>query len=339
MLLKENFSLLRHNTFGIDAYCRLFIEYSDNGELKDALKKVKEMHAPMLHIGGGSNLLFTKDYEGVVLHAGSKNIKIIKETEDNIYIEADAGVVWDEFVEWTIKHGSFGLENLSLIPGEVGASAVQNIGAYGIEVCQYIDRVKTLEVATEKYHEFKNEECNYGYRHSIFKGELYGKHIVTSVVYKLSKVFTPHLEYGALKTQLEKHNLNAKDITAQQLRKLIIDIRNEKLPNPNDIGSAGSFFMNPIVSEEKFVALYQQYPTIPHYPAKNGIKLSAGWLIDQAGWKGKKFKNAGVYEKQALVLVNNGGATGDDIVQLAQSIQKDILEKFGINIKPEAIYI
>lgn len=339
MLLKENFSLLRHNTFGIDAYCRLFIEYSDISELKDALKKVKEMHIPMLHIGGGSNLLFTKDYEGVVLHAGSKNIKIIKETEDNIYIEADAGVVWDEFVEWTIKHGSFGLENLSLIPGEVGASAVQNIGAYGIEVCQYIDRVKTLEVATEKYHEFKNEECNYGYRHSIFKGELYGKHIVTSVVYKLSKVFTPHLEYGALKTQLEKHNLNAKDITAQQLRKLIIDIRNEKLPNPNDIGSAGSFFMNPIVSEEKFVALYQQYPTIPHYPAKNGIKLSAGWLIDQAGWKGKKFKNAGVYEKQALVLVNNGGATGDDVVQLAQSIQKDILEKFGINIKPEAIYI
>lgn len=339
MLLKENFSLLRHNTFGIDAYCRLFIEYSDISELKDALKKVKEMHIPMLHIGGGSNLLFTKDYEGVVLHAGSKNIKIIKETEDNIYIEADAGVVWDEFVEWTIKHGSFGLENLSLIPGEVGASAVQNIGAYGIEVCQYIDRVKTLEVATEKYHEFKNEECNYGYRHSIFKGELYGKHIVTSVVYKLSKVFTPHLEYGALKTQLEKHNLNAKDITAQQLRKLIIDIRNEKLPNPNDIGSAGSFFMNPIVSEEEFVALYQQYPTIPHYPAKNGIKLSAGWLIDQAGWKGKKFKNAGVYEKQALVLVNNGGATGDDVVQLAQSIQKDILEKFGINIKPEAIYI
>ena len=338
MLLKENFSLLRHNTFGIDAYCRLFIEYSDISELKDALKKVKEMHIPMLHIGG-SNLLFTKDYEGVVLHAGSKNIKIIKETEDNIYIEADAGVVWDEFVEWTIKHGSFGLENLSLIPGEVGASAVQNIGAYGIEVCQYIDRVKTLEVATEKYHEFKNEECNYGYRHSIFKGEFYGKHIVTSVVYKLSKVFTPHLEYGALKTQLEKHNLNAKDITAQQLRKLIIDIRNEKLPNPNDIGSAGSFFMNPIVSEEKFVALYQQYPTIPHYPAKNGIKLSAGWLIDQAGWKGKKFKNAGVYEKQALVLVNNGGATGDDVVQLAQSIQKDILEKFGINIKPEAIYI
>ena len=339
MLLKENFSLLRHNTFGIDAYCRLFIEYSDISELKEALKKVKEMHTPMLHIGGGSNLLFTKDYEGVVLHAGSKNIKIIKETEDNIYIEADAGVVWDEFVEWTIKHGSFGLENLSLIPGEVGASAVQNIGAYGIEVCQYIDRVKTLEVATEKYHEFKNEECNYGYRHSIFKGELYGKQIVTSVVYKLSKVFTPHLEYGALKTQLEKHNLNAKDITAQQLRKLIIDIRNEKLPNPNDIGSAGSFFMNPIVSEEKFVALYQQYPTIPHYPAKNGIKLSAGWLIDQAGWKGKKFKNAGVYEKQALVLVNNGGATGDDVVQLAQSIQKDILEKFGINIKPEAIYI
>lgn len=339
MLLKENFSLLRHNTFGIDAYCRLFIEYSDISELKEALKKVKEMHIPMLHIGGGSNLLFTKDFEGVVLHAGSKNIKIIKETEDNLYIEADAGVVWDEFVEWTIKHGSFGLENLSLIPGEVGASAVQNIGAYGIEVCQYIDRVKTLEVATEKYHEFKNEECNYGYRHSIFKGELYGKHIVTSVVYKLSKVFTPHLEYGALKTQLEKHNLNAKDITAQQLRKLIIDIRNEKLPNPNDIGSAGSFFMNPIVSEEKFVALYQQYPTIPHYPAKNGIKLSAGWLIDQAGWKGKKFKNAGVYEKQALVLVNNGGATGDDVVQLAQSIQKDILEKFGINIKPEAIYI
>lgn len=339
MLLKENFSLLRHNTFGIDAYCRLFIEYSDISELKEALKKVKEMHVPMLHIGGGSNLLFTKDYEGVVLHAGSKNIKIIKETEDNIYIEADAGVVWDEFVEWTIKHGSFGLENLSLIPGEVGASAVQNIGAYGIEVCQYIDRVKTLEVATEKYHEFKNEECNYGYRHSIFKGELYGKQIVTSVVYKLSKVFTPHLEYGALKTQLEKHNLNAKDITAQQLRKLIIDIRNEKLPNPNDIGSAGSFFMNPIVSEEKFVALYQQYPTIPHYPAKNGIKLSAGWLIDQAGWKGKKFKNAGVYEKQALVLVNNGGATGDDVVQLAQSIQKDIMEKFGINIKPEAIYI
>ena len=339
MTFQENFSLLKFNTFGIDANCKYFFEYHNIGELKEAINKTKQLQVEMYHIGGGSNLLFTKDFDGAILHAATKDIKVVEETDEYAYVEADAGVVWDTFVDWTITHGYYGLENLSLIPGEVGASAVQNIGAYGIEACQYIAQVNTLEIATGKAKVFDVKECDYGYRHSIFKSALSGQYIITSVVYKLSKKFTPHLEYGALKSLLTQHKLSEQEVTARQLRDLIINVRNEKLPNPKEIGSAGSFFMNPVVTQETYERLAESYPNIPHYPVPGGIKLSAGWMIDQAGWKGKRIGSAGVYEKQALVLVNHGGADGAEIVALAKKIQEDIYQQFGVKIYPEAIYI
>lgn len=339
IMIKENYSLFHNNTFGIDAKCSYFIEYGTIEELKGALAFAKEKGLKMLHIGGGSNLLFTQDFNGVVLHAISKGIKIIEDTEHEVYVQADAGVVWDDFVDWTISHELYGLENLSLIPGEVGASAVQNIGAYGIEACQYIAQVNTLEIATRKTKIFDVKECDYGYRHSIFKSTLSGQYIITSVVYKLSKKFIPHLEYGALKSLLTQHKLSEQEVSARQLRDLIINVRNEKLPNPKEIGSAGSFFMNPVVTQETYERLAESYPNIPHYPVPGGIKLSAGWMIDQAGWKGKRIGSAGVYEKQALVLVNHGGAYGAEIVALAKKIQEDIYQQFGVKIYPEAIYI
>ena len=338
-MIKENYSLLHNNTFGIDAKCRYFIEYATTHELREALAFVKGKGIKMLHIGGGSNLLFTQDFNGAILHAISKDIKITGETEHEVYVQADAGVVWDDFVDWTISHELYGLENLSLIPGEVGASAVQNIGAYGIEACQYIAQVNTLEIATGKTQAFDVKECDYGYRHSIFKSTLSGQYIITSVVYRLSREFTPHLEYGALRSLLAQHKISEQEVTARQLRDLIIDVRNEKLPRPKETGSAGSFFMNPVVTQEIYERLALSYPNIPHYPAPGGVKLSAGWMIDQAGWKGKRIGCAGVYDKQALVLVNHGGASGADIVALAKKIQEDIYQQFGIKIYPEAIYI
>lgn len=338
-MIKENYSLLHNNTFGIDAKCRYFIEYATTHELREALAFVKGKGIKMLHIGGGSNLLFTQDFNGAILHAISKDIKITGETEHEVYVQADAGVVWDDFVDWTISHELYGLENLSLIPGEVGASAVQNIGAYGIEACQYIAQVNTLEIATGKTQAFDVKECDYGYRHSIFKSTLSGQYIITSVVYRLSREFTPHLEYGALRSLLAQHKISEQEVTARQLRDLIIDVRNEKLPHPKKTGSAGSFFMNPVVTQETYERLALSYPNIPHYPAPGGVKLSAGWMIDQAGWKGKRIGCAGVYDKQALVLVNHGGASGADIVALAKKIQEDIYQQFGIKIYPEAIYI
>ena len=338
-MIKENYSLLHNNTFGIDAKCRYFIEYATTHELREALAFVKGKGIKMLHIGGGSNLLFTQDFNGAILHAISKDIKITGETEHKVYVQADAGVVWDDFVDWTISHELYGLENLSLIPGEVGASAVQNIGAYGIEACQYIAQVNTLEIATGKTQAFDVKECDYGYRHSIFKSTLSGQYIITSVVYRLSREFTPHLEYGALRSLLAQHKISEQEVTARQLRDLIIDVRNEKLPRPKETGSAGSFFMNPVVTQETYERLALSYPNIPHYPAPGGVKLSAGWMIDQAGWKGKRIGCAGVHDKQALVLVNHGGASGADIVALAKKIQEDIYQQFGIKIYPEAIYI
>lgn len=338
-MIKENYSLLHNNTFGIDAKCRYFIEYATTHELREALAFVKGKGIKMLHIGGGSNLLFTQDFNGAILHAISKDIKITGETEHEVYVQADAGVVWDDFVDWTISHELYGLENLSLIPGEVGASAVQNIGAYGIEACQYIAQVNTLEIATGKTQVFDVKECDYGYRHSIFKSTLSGQYIITSVVYRLSREFTPHLEYGALRSLLAQHKISEQEVTARQLRDLIIDVRNEKLPHPKETGSAGSFFMNPVVTQKTYERLALSYPNIPHYPAPGGVKLSAGWMIDQAGWKGKRIGCAGVYDKQALVLVNHGRASGADIVALAKKIQEDIYQQFGIKIYPEAIYI
>ncbi len=329
------FSLQKYNTFGIDAHCKHFVEY-DSVEALQALLPQVVSEGPWLHIGGGSNLLFTKDFAGTILHSQIRGIEEVQRDEITVWVRVGAGEVWDEWVAEAVKRGYFGLENLSLIPGEVGASAVQNIGAYGAEVGQFIERVETVEVATGQRCTFSRENCQYGYRSSVFKTALRGQHVVTHVVFRLSLQFVPQLSYRALAGEVARRGIDPASLSAEALRALIIEVRRSKLPDPSELGSAGSFFMNPVVSEAKCQSLLESYPEMPHFPAEGGVKVPAGWLIEQCGWKGRRVGHAGVYEKQALVLVNHGGATGAEVWAMAQQIQADVKAKFGIAICPEA---
>ena len=332
------YSLLHHNTFGIDAKCRDFREYTSEDELRKLLSELKGER--ILHIGGGSNLLFVNDYfDGCVLHSRIDGLTVARNDENGIFLRVGAGCCWDDFVDYCVRSGYYGLENLSLIPGEVGASAVQNIGAYGAEACQRIETVEAIEVATGEKRVFRNDECDYSYRNSVFKNELRGRYIVTYVTYRLSLTFKPDLEYGAIKRMIADEGVRPEDVTAQLLRDTIIKIRREKLPDPHDTGSAGSFFMNPVVDTAVYESLFKQYPEMPHYDVEGGVKIPAGWMIERCGWKGKSLGRAGVYPKQALVLVNNGGATGQDIVRLCNAIIDDVRGKFGITLHPEANFI
>ena len=330
-----HYSLLPHNTFGMDVQTDRFVEYTSVAELISFLKDHKE--TPLLHIGGGSNLLFTQDYKGTILHSAIKDYYIVKETEEEVVVCVGAGVVWDDFVAYTVSNGWYGAENLSYIPGEVGASAVQNIGAYGVEAKDLITEVDTVAVEDGSIRHFSNEECQYAYRESVFKKELKGKYIVTHVTYRLSKKPVWKLEYGNIRAELERTGCA---LTLENLRKLIIRIREEKLPDPKVMGNAGSFFMNPVIPVQQFEALKQQYPDMPSYPAAEGfVKVPAGWMIDRCGWKGRTMGRAGVHSRQALVLVNCGGATGEEIIRLSQAVVRSVQETFGITIHPEVNFI
>jgi len=336
MIIKENISLLSYNTFGIDAKADYFIEYNSVEELQTALKSEIVKSNRLLHIGGGSNLLFMKDFKGVILHSAINFIKKVSEDADTVILEAGAVVDWDDFVAYTVEKGWGGVENLSLIPGEVGASAVQNIGAYGVEVQDVIVKVNAVEIETGEPKTFSVEDCQYGYRESIFKKELKGKYIITSVVFKLQKQAQFKLNYQHLEAEVLKNG----DINLQNIRQTIIAVRESKLPDPKIFGNAGSFFMNPVISKAHFNELLAQYPQMPHYfVSETEEKVPAGWLIDQCGWKGKQIGNAGVHDKQALVLVNKGGATGAEIVYLAEQIQASVKTKFGIELRAEVNYI
>ncbi len=336
MKITPNASLLSCNTFGIDAKADFYIEYDSASDLQAVLVSDLVKSRKMLHIGGGSNLLFMKDFDGVVLHSAIHSIKKMDEDEDSVYFEVGSSVIWDEFVAFAVENNLSGVENLSLIPGEVGASAVQNIGAYGVEVQDVIAKVNAVEIETALIRTFSNEECRYGYRDSVFKNELKGKYIITSVVFKLQKNPVYKLNYQHLENEVLKNG----EINLHNIRKTIIAIRESKLPDPKVFGNAGSFFMNPVITKEHFMILLEKYPHVPHYyVSETEEKLPAGWLIEQCGWKGKRIGNAGIHDKQALVLVNLGGATGKEIVYLATQIQISVKETFGIELKPEVNYI
>jgi len=327
---------LKNNTFGIDVKADFFIEYYSVEDLQTVLQSEIVKSNKILHIGGGSNLLFLTDFKGVILHSSISSIKKIKETENSIYLEVGSGVVWDDFVAYCVVTGWGGVENLSLIPGEVGASAVQNIGAYGVEVQDVIVAVNIVEIESAQPQMFSVNECKYGYRESVFKNELKGKYIITSVVFKLDKLPVYKLNYQHLEAEV----LKCGEVNLQNIRNTIISIRDSKLPDTKVLGNAGSFFMNPVISKEHFFSLQQNYPNIPHYYVSEiEEKVPAGWLIDQCGWKGKQIGNAAVHDKQALVLVNKGGATGAEIVYLAEQIQASVNEKFGIGLHAEVNYI
>lgn len=325
------------NTFGLKVKAKDFYEYSTVEELQAVLPRVRGQR--WIHVGSGSNLLFTHDYEGIVLHSRIVGVEEVKHDNQKVWLKAGAGVVWDDFVAYTVAHGLHGAENLSYIPGEVGASAVQNIGAYGVEAGDLISEVHAVEVSSGKLRVFQADECAYAYRSSVFKQALKERYVITHVVYALSRSFNPDLEYGAIRRGLDSRGLSASSLTGESLRQLVIDIRRSKLPDPKDLGSAGSFFMNPVVDRATFEALQRQYPDMPHYDMPQGVKIPAGWMIEQCGWKGRALGRAGVYDKQALVLVNLGGATGEEILALSNAVRQSVKEKFGIGIHPEAIII
>ena len=325
----KNYSLLAHNTFGIEAQCTRFLEYADEKEALEVAALLRASSLPYIIIGGGSNLLLTRDFEGIVVHSACKGIR-----REGNRLTCGSGEVFDDVVAESIGMGLYGAENLSLIPGEVGASAVQNIGAYGAEAKDLIRSIRAVEIATGNVCIIENSECEYGYRQSRFKQDWKNQYLIVSVEYQFSEDFQPHLDYGNIRAELERKGIAAP--TAQQLRQTIIDIRNAKLPDPKVQGNAGSFFMNPVVSREKYEELVAVYPQMPHYTIDaDHEKIPAGWMIDQCGWKGKSLGRAGVHDKQALVLVNRGGATGQEIVDLCNTIRADVKEKFGIDIYPE----
>ena len=324
-----DFSLKGHNTFGIDARCRRFLEYETVEEAVGIADILCREHRPYIIIGGGSNLLLTSDFDGIVVHSALKGCRI----EDNRMI-CGSGMAWDDVVQVSIEKGLYGAENLSLIPGDVGASAVQNIGAYGAEAKDVILSVDAVEIPTGRLCVISREECAFGYRQSRFKQDWKNRYLITHVTYEFSTDFNPRLDYGNIRSEMERRGIDSP--TPRQLRQTIIDIRREKLPDPEVTGNAGSFFMNPVVSREKFEKLLAQYPDMPHYHVDDEHeKIPAGWLIDRCGWKGRSLSRAGVHPKQALVHVNLGGATGQEIVDLCNTIRQDVLQKFGVEIKPE----
>lgn len=330
MIKTENYSLRAHNTFGIEARARSFAEYESVAELRMLLDE------PFLHIGAGSNLLFTKDYDGMVLHSAIRGVEVIAAGGDEVTVRVGAAEVFDDFVACCVERGWHGLENLSLIPGEIGAAAVQNIGAYGVEISACIEAVDAVEVATGRELTIPAADCRYSYRSSIFKSSRRGELVVTHVRFRLSRSFTPDLSYAALRRQVEADGLLPGSVDAQYLRHAVIKMREAKLPDPRVTGSAGSFFINPVVPAEKAEALQHICPDMPAYAVEYGVKLSAAWLIDRCGLKGFSIGGAAVYERQPLVLVNRDGtATGADVLALSHHVQREVYARFGVEIVPE----
>lgn len=331
MKTQQNISLKNYNTFAIDALAKRFISVDGVYQLQQLLKIEKNIFL----ISGGSNMLLTKDIEKLVVHINIKGISIDKEDDTAAYITVNAGENWHELVLWCVSQDYGGLENLSLIPGNVGTCPIQNIGAYGVEVKDSITKVEALEIETGKLVSFSNAECKFGYRNSIFKNAIKGKYIITSVGFKLTKnKHYLNTSYGAIETELVAKNIQKP--TLKNISDAVTAIRKSKLPDPKKIGNSGSFFKNPVISKSQFLKLQKEYLKIPSYAvADDELKIPAGWLIEQAGFKGKKFGNCGVHEKQALVLVNYGNASGKEIYQLAQKIQKTILNIFGIPLEIE----
>ncbi|MDH3381437.1 MAG: UDP-N-acetylmuramate dehydrogenase [Flavobacteriaceae bacterium] len=331
MNIQKNISLKPYNTFGIDAIAKQFVSVSTINELEEVIKD----HSSFLILGGGSNVLFTNEVIPFVIHLNLKGIDILNYSDDYVFIKVAAGENWHSFILWCIEHHFGGIENLSLIPGNVGASPIQNIGAYGVEVKDCIDEVETLEISTLEKHVFKNSDCQFGYRDSIFKNELKGKHIITSVIFKLTtKNHILNTAYGAIGEALSEKGITKPSI--KDISNTVISIRESKLPNPKEIGNGGSFFKNPVISSQHFKELQNKYITIPYYiVSESVVKIPAGWLIEQAGFKGLKKRNSGVHSKQALVLINYGNAKGIEILELANEIQDSIFKMFNISLEIE----
>lgn len=331
MLIQENISLLPYNTFRMDVRARYRAEYASPDELSELLLRFADMRR--LFIGQGSNLLFTGDFDGVVLHSAMARARAVRETAGEVFIEAQSGLVMDQLIDQLCDMGLYGLENLSHIPGEVGAAAVQNVGAYGVEAKDVISEVQALDTTTRRLCTLTNADCRFGYRDSVFKNEAAGRYVITSVTFRLSKKPVYHLDYGRLRDALTACP------SPSEIREAVIRIRRDKLPEVSRTGSAGSFFKNPVVGQDMFEGLRLRYPDMPCYMQDDGVKIPAAWLIEQSGCKGLSSGGAAVYDRQPLVIVNNGHATPDDVIRLAQQIQDHVRERFGITLQREVVYV
>jgi UDP-N-acetylmuramate dehydrogenase len=331
MNFQSNFQLKEYNTFGISVLAKQFIAVSNTDELSTVLQSSKDIFV----LGGGSNMLLTQNIEKLVIHVNFKGIEIVKEEEHFVWVKANAGENWHEFVLWCIAHDFGGIENLSLIPGNVGTTPIQNIGAYGVEIKDTFESCTAMEIASQNLKTFDKATCNFGYRESVFKNELKNQYIITDVTFKLTKKnHKINTSYGAIDTELEKNNIT--NPTLKVVSDVVIAIRQSKLPNPKELGNSGSFFKNPIISKADYDKIKQNHPEIPHYiVSETKVKVPAGWLIEQSGFKGKRFGDAGIHKNQALVLVNYGNATGQEILAVSKDIQQTIFKKFGIHIEAE----
>jgi len=333
VVIQKNISLKPYNTFGIDVLAKAFVTVTTTDELKKVLETNSK--EKILFLGGGSNILLTTNFDGLVVKLDLKGISIISDNDDSVLVCANAGENWHAFVLWTLKHNYGGLENLSLIPGNVGTAPIQNIGAYGVELKDQFVQCEGLSIETLELKTFSLKDCEFGYRNSIFKQAAKGKYIITSVVFRLSKRnHKLNINYGAITSELEKMNVHHP--TIHDVSKAVIQIRQQKLPDPKVIGNSGSFFKNPVISKEQYYDLQRNFENIPCYTiSETEVKIPAGWLIEKAGFKGKIFGNYGVHKNQALVLVNYGGADGKDILNLAKLIQKTIKKIFNVSIEAE----
>ncbi|MFC2604915.1 MAG: UDP-N-acetylmuramate dehydrogenase [Bacteroidota bacterium] len=335
-MIEYNYPLLRHNSFGLDVVAERFFGYSTDSELKDFLRYEYDPSTRMLHIGGGNNLLFTDDFRGTILHSSIKYISIESETDDNVFVRVGAGVVFDNFCRQAVECNWGGVENLSLIPSQVGAAAIQNIGAYGAEAKDTIVEVDAIEIATGKRRTFGVEECKYGYRSSIFKTALEGQFVVVSVLFRLDKHPKPNIEYAALRDFFD-HDYTP---NIEEVRDAVVSIRQSKLPDLKRLGNAGSFFKNPYCNRADFERLRRQYDDMPHYDVSDDlVKIPAAYLIEKCGLKGKRIGNVGIYDRQPLVIVNYGGAKPREIIALADEIRQSVRRKFDIDLMPEVIYV
>jgi UDP-N-acetylmuramate dehydrogenase len=334
MHIFQNKSLKPYNTFGIEAKAEQFVEVNTPEEVQVLCQTFNLVDRKLLVLGGGSNILLTGDFSGMVIKVNLKGLDVIREDENHVWVKAMAGEKWHDFVVYCVNRNYAGVENLSLIPGCVGAAPMQNIGAYGAEIKDTFEELFAIEIESGKLVKFNNKDCGFGYRESVFKNELKGKYIIISITFKLSKNPNLNTTYGAIQETLNKKGISQPSI--KEVSDAVISIRQSKLPDPKELGNSGSFFKNPEISNEKFQSLKSQYPELPGYPTSPGqTKIAAGWLIEQCGWKGKVVGNTGAHKNQALVLVNYGEATGAEILNLAKAIQDSVKEKFGIQINPE----
>jgi UDP-N-acetylmuramate dehydrogenase len=333
MQLLENASLRHLNTFHVSATARWLAVVETNDDLQQALQWVRERQVPFLLLGQGSNLLFRQDYPGLVIELHTRGIRAVEETTDHAVVEAMGGEVWHELVLWSLDHGYGGLENLSLIPGTVGAAPVQNIGAYGAEVKDCLVSLEALEIATGKYRNFSNAECRFAYRNSVFKQELQGQYVICSVRFRLARQPRLNLEYPALRQALAGRAPTT--LTPREVSNAVCAIRRSKLPDHRELGNAGSFFWNPQIGHEQFARLREQWPDLPGFGECERVKVPAAWLIEKAGWKGYRQGAVGVHADHALVLVNHGGASGAELLALSERIQDSVQQRFGIRLEPE----